>query len=240
MRRGSVPPKNPYKSAEFERARQLRSSGMSMRKIATKLGLPQSTISLWTRDVELTAQQRETLRAASAINSRIGTESSSRKRFAERLKAQGGGRLLAQIGDPLYLAGCMLYWAEGAKGRNQLAFTNSDPAMMRLFRRFLHEGCNVSPERMKLTVNCFLGNGLSLEEIERFWLDELQLPDSSLCTSVVNRASRASLGKRRPLLYGTARLTVSSTALVQEIFGAIQHYGGFDRPEWARSPTQAA
>jgi hypothetical protein len=89
-------------------------------------------------------------------------------------------------------------------------------------------------------VNCFLGNGLTLDEIEDYWLERLDLPRSSLCKATVNRPSRASKGKRRPLLYGTVRLTVHSTALVQQIFGAIQQYGAFEQPEWARSPTQAA
>ena len=34
------------------------------------------------------------------------------------------------------------------------------------------------------------------------------------------------------LPYGTCRLSVHSTAIVQHIYGAIQEYAGFDRPEW--------
>jgi hypothetical protein len=34
------------------------------------------------------------------------------------------------------------------------------------------------------------------------------------------------------LPYGTCRLVVHDTALVQSIYGAIQEYAGFDRPEW--------
>jgi hypothetical protein len=33
------------------------------------------------------------------------------------------------------------------------------------------------------------------------------------------------------LLYGTCKLTIS-TQIVQHIYGAIQEYCGFDRPEW--------
>ena len=38
------------------------------------------------------------------------------------------------------MAGCMLYWAEGAKERNVVKFANSDAAMVRFFVRFLREG----------------------------------------------------------------------------------------------------
>jgi hypothetical protein len=58
------------------------------------------------------------------------------------------------------------------------------------------------------------------------------LPESCLRTAAVNRASSASQRKGRTLLYGTARLSMHSTAVAQSIYGAIQEYGGFDRPEW--------
>jgi hypothetical protein len=128
--------------------------------------------------------------------------------------------------------GCMLYWAEGARNRNQLGFTNSDPDMVDLFVHFLRRCYAVRPERMALTVNVHLGNGLQLDEIETWWLTRLGLPPASLRRSIVNRPSRASQGKRRTLPYGTARITVSSTALVQNILGAIQAYAAVQRPEW--------
>jgi hypothetical protein len=38
--------------------------------------------------------------------------------------------------------------------------------------------------------------------------------------------------RRNKLPYGTCRLAVHDTRIVQSIFGSIQEYGGFDRPEW--------
>jgi hypothetical protein len=38
---------------------------------------------------------------------------------------------------------------------------------------------------------------------------------------------------RRPLVYGTARIVVHSTWLIQTIYGAVQEYAGIERPEWA-------
>ena len=34
------------------------------------------------------------------------------------------------------------------------------------------------------------------------------------------------------LLYGTGRVTVHPTFIVQSIYGAIEEYAGIDRPEW--------
>jgi len=90
----------------------------------------------------------------------------------------------------------------------------------------------VPSERIALTVNVHLGNGLTLEQIEDWWLIRLGLSRRSLRRAVVNRPSRASQRKRRTLAYGTVRVSVSSTFLVQSIFGAIQTYAGLRRSEW--------
>jgi hypothetical protein len=91
---------------------------------------------------------------------------------------------------------------------------------------------NVRDEQIKLSVNVHLGNGLTLAEIEAWWLEQLELPATCLRKAIVNRPSSASKGVHRPLLYGTARMVVHSTRLVQSIYGAIQEYAGIERPEW--------
>ena len=46
-------------------------------------------------------------------------------------------------------------------------------------------------------------------------------------------ASKYSKKKRQNKLpYGTCRVTVSRTRIVQSIYGSIQEYAGFERPAW--------
>lgn len=72
-----------------------------------------------------------------------------------------------------------------------------------------------------------------VREIEDWWLATLGLTRKSLTKPIVNSVSRASLRKRHNMLpYGTCQVTVNSTAIVQHLYGAIQEYGGFERPEW--------
>jgi hypothetical protein len=91
----------------------------------------------------------------------------------------------------------------------------------------------VADEQVRLSVNCFLGNGKTLAEIEAWWLDRLELPAACLRKATVNRPSSASKAVRKPLVHGTARLAVASTRVVQSIYGAFQEYAGIERPEWA-------
>jgi hypothetical protein len=140
---------------------------------------------------------------------------------------------MARQADSLHLAGAMLYWAEGDKRSNAARLSNSDPELIRLFVQFLRTHFGVPDERLRVTCHLFADHIDRQIEIEQFWLDLLQLPRTCLCKSFVNVYSKHSQKKRRNRLpYGTVRIGVHSTRVVQSIYGSIQEYGGFERPEW--------
>jgi hypothetical protein len=134
----------------------------------------------------------------------------------------------------------MLYWAEGAKGRNSLNFVNSEVSMLGLFMRFLRNCLDVPNERITLRLNVYTGNGLSLREIEDYWLDALDLPRSCLRGHTLNHMPTSSSGRKKNRLpHGVAQLRVlKSTHLVQHVLGAIQEHGGFDEPAWLDGPPR--
>jgi hypothetical protein len=209
---------------------------MSVKEIARVVGVAPSSVSLWVRDIPLTPDQLESLRQRNpAYNNQLrGASRNAERGRAQRLAAQREGRARMRLGEPLYVAGVMLYWAEGDKSsRNAARITNSDPEVLRLFMRFLRECFEVQDERMSVTCNLFADHLATQRAIEQFWLDTLDLPRARLCKSFVNVYSKYSQKKRtNKLPYGTTRVVVHSTQVVQNIFGAIQEYGGFERPEW--------
>jgi hypothetical protein len=228
-------PRNPEL---YARARELRLSGTPYKRIATGLGISPATAFDWTRDIELTPQQVERNRRGPG-----GPQNpeAQRKRTAawvalcraRRAEFQEAGRRRAREGDLLHQAGCMLYWAEGSKGRNCAKFANSDPPMALLFRRFLTDALGVDRAEIRLTINAYTNNGLSIDEIERFWLDILDLPRSCTRKHTVNHMPTSSSGRAKTRLrYGVCSLIVDRTWVVQHIYGAIQEYGGFDEPRW--------
>jgi hypothetical protein len=195
-----------------------------------------SSVSLWVRDIPLTADQLESLRQRNpAYNRQLrGATRNAERGRVRRLAAQEEGRLLVRQADSLYVAGVMLYWAEGDKSsRNAARISNADPEVLRLFMRFLRECLDVPNKQVSVTCNLFADHLDQQWKIEQFWLDTLDLPRARLCKSFVNVYSKYSQKKRlNKLTYGTTRITVHSTQVVQSIFGAIQEYGGFERPEW--------
>jgi len=127
----------------------------------------------------------------------------------------------------------MLYWAEGAKTRNVVVFVNSDADMLELFLRFLRRCYDVTDDRVAFSVNCHVTEGRDPADVTRWWLRRLGLPDGCARAPIVNRPSPASRRRRGHVLpYGTGRLAVYSTFIVQSIYGAIQEYAGISRPEW--------
>jgi hypothetical protein len=224
------------KTRERDLARQLRrGEGAAINEIAQRLGVSKSSAGLWVRDIELTPEQYEALRRRNpAYNHRLNGAQTNARGWRERRSAyQERGRRRARLRDPGFVAGCMLYWAEGSKERNQLQFTNSDPAMARFFVDFLKTHIDLRGEQIRITCNLFADHLERRSEIERHWLNVLGLPQISLRKSIVNVYSKYSKRKRvGNLPYGTCHVVVSKTSVTQTIYRAIQELGGFERPAW--------
>jgi len=224
------------KTAEREEARRLRTAeGRSVKEIARLVGVSRSSVSIWVRDIELRPEQEAVLLARNpAYNGQRNGSAANRERGRARRRGyQQRGRLLARRGDVLYLAGCMLWWAEGARSRHSVCFTNSDPEMARFFVRFLRDCFGVQSHAISIYCNLFADHEERQREIEQFWLEHLGLSSSCLRKSSINTYSRYTKKKRtNKLPYGTCRIVVYSTEIVQTMYGSIQEFAGFDRPEW--------
>jgi hypothetical protein len=213
---------------------------MPYRRIAARLEVSVNSAYRWTHDIELTPKQRE--RNLRRPEYRVDPERVARAAvtWAARCRAwrdacQADGRATARDADPLHLAGCMLYWAEGSKARDSIGFTNSDPRMLALFRRFLTDSLLIPVDRVLMSINVYTGNGLEMEEIERYWLDLLGLPKSNVRKHTLNHMPTSSSGRaKNKLPYGVCTLRVHNSWMLQHIYGAIQEYGGFDEPAWLR------
>jgi transposase len=226
------------KLAERALARELRRSGMAYKRIASRIGVSASSVHLWTKDIELTEEQKSlNLRGPGGPQNpelvRRRAERWAARCRASRLACQEDGRRQARERDLLHQAGCMLYWAEGAKSRNTIKFSNSDPQMALFFRRFLTDALAIELDEIVMTLNVYTNNGMAIDEIERYWLDLLGLPDTAVRKHTLDHMPTSSSGQaKNKLPYGVCTLRVGSTWLLQHIYGAIQEYAGFDEPAW--------
>jgi hypothetical protein len=211
---------------------------MPIKRIAARLGVSPTSVHYWTRDIELTPEQlhrnlhgprgpQNPEQIAARAASWAETSRAKRRRY------QLEGRRQARSGDPIHMAGCMLYWAEGSKNRNQVKLCNSDLYMVRFFAQFLRKCFDLEPDRFTMRLNVYTNNGISIEGIEAHWLEALALPRTCLRKHSLNHHPTSSSGRRPRLPYGVCTLGVSqSTSIVQHIYGAIQEYAGFEEPRW--------
>ncbi|MGW1407372.1 hypothetical protein [Streptomyces sp. NPDC002403] len=172
-----------------EKARELRSQGMTYDQIQVELGCSKSSISLWVRDLpkpkpRYTDAERHALMNAGL--SRLRTTQNE-----DRLRAKTQAReAVGQLSDrELLLAGVALYWAEGSKDktysrRESLQFINSDPNVITLYLHWL-DLLGVPRERMRFRVSIHESGNVA--EAERFWAGLAGVPASTFQRTTLKR-----------------------------------------------------
>jgi len=190
------------KPVQYREARRLRrDEGMPLKRIAARVDVSVATVHAWTSDIELSQAQMErnihgprgpanpaSIAARAAAWTRISRE--------RRRAYQQEGRSQARQANPLHMAGCMLYWAEGSKSRNSVRLTNSDLNLLRFFCSFLKTCFEPEPERFRVALHVYLGNGLSVAEIENHWLDALYLGAAFARMPSMSSRRRAAAARR--------------------------------------------
>lgn len=215
-----------------EKAIEMRKQGISIIKIANALGVSKSSVSIWVRGILLSDSQKIILQKRPTNIKRNVARSDHYK--AKRLAAQNLGRKKIRLYEPLYVAGCMLYWGEGSKNKNRCEISNSELPMLVLFKKFLIQHFDVSIDDLKIAINAYT-DFHSEEEIKKYWLTGLGLPDSSLGFTLFNQYPVSSKKKKvSQSEWGTCNLQLFKTSVVQEIFGAIQEFGSFKNDKWLK------
>ncbi|MBW5482998.1 hypothetical protein [Streptomyces bambusae] len=123
-----------------DRARELRSQGMTYDQIQVELGCSKSSISLWVRDLPRPAKRTKPAGTDMRRAQQGRREAHERRKVGYEAVRKAAAEEIGPVNDrELFLIGVALYWAEGAKAKPQpyINFANSDPAMIQLFLRWL-------------------------------------------------------------------------------------------------------
>ena len=118
-----------------ELGKDLRRLGLSYGEIMDLIPVKKSTLATWCREVRLTEEQYESIRERTN-GSRLGipVDTQWRRRLeVEEIRSQARAQVLDLMNDPFWVAGTILYWAEGTKGPHQVAVANTDPRTHLLF-----------------------------------------------------------------------------------------------------------
>ena len=191
-----------------EVGRDLRRLGMSYGEIRALIEVKKSTLATWCRDVELTEEQAKAIRERTGSRAGIPVDTQWRRRLeidAIRERARNESEVL--LDDPLWVAGVVLYWAEGAKTRNHLELANSDPRALRLFMAWIRR--YVGRDAV-FAVQLFLHSDNDEPAAKRFWMEELGVEAKAFYKTFIKPDGTGHRINR--LERGVARLRVRAAA----------------------------
>jgi len=225
------------KPLEKGKAVELRREGLSYREILGQVPVAKATLSLWLRTVGLSRPQKQRLTEKRLAAAQRGWEKLRRERLERAAQATGAGQAEASQwiarGDQLWLAGTVLYWAEGDKpkrwhGGTGVAFTNMDPRVILLMREWLLRCCSIASSDFCYAL--YIHDGADIESAAKFWTERLSVPREHMRI----RLKKPNLSSRRKntgeSYHGTMKVEVRRSTLLNHriagwIHGIAEHCG---------------
>lgn len=210
-----------------ELVQSLRRQGLSYREILARVPftLSRGTISAWCKDIELSPDQLDRLdrlyREGSYRGRLLGPKATQRRRAAEveTIRAKACAEAVQLQRDARWLAGLMLYWAEGNKGHH-VGVSNSDARLIAFMMKWFREHCRVPEDRFRAYLH--LHSGQEEQAMKAFWANVTSLPIAQFGKSYVKQEGT---GHRKNILYhGTMKISICDMNLLWKIRGWIRGY----------------
>jgi len=208
------------KLKEKIKAKKLRRLGKSYSEIHKQIKVSKSTLSLWLRDIVLTAEQKKRIYVKLIQKNAYRLAKLNQKKRIENTKRviKGARREFPlHFKNPLFLSGLMLYWAEGEKGDiyEKVHFCNSDPEMIKFMMRWFRTICKVSEDKFRIGLH--IHSLHCRKNIEDYWSGLTNVQRSQFHKTYVKVTS---LGYRKNLLYnGTCSIKIFDKDLFRKIKG---------------------
>ncbi len=146
----------------------------SYSEIKKKLGVPKSTLSYWLREYPLSNERIYELRKigwgkGEASRERYRNTMREKKEVKRECVYQKQKQKLKNLSkDSLYVAGLMLYSAEGGKKDSyRITLANTDPAIILFFIKWLDMFFGINVEKLRFQLHLY--ENMNIGEEEKFW-----------------------------------------------------------------------
>lgn len=190
-----------------EKARLYRKKGLSLRAIEKQLGVPNSTISKWVRDVRSDNRFYKKARFL---------EKEGKNKLAYLLKNYKVDK------DKAKILLSLLYWCEGSKypSSNCMAFSNSDSLMMKTFIKLLRNGFDIDEKKFRVRLQLHSTHNIINES--KYWSELLGIPMGQFGKPTITTPKN----KRKRLNYrGTCTIKYYDVKLLLNITGIYEQFG---------------
>lgn len=216
------------KSIQKMRARELRSTGESIREIARLLSVSRASVSAWCADIALSNDQVDRLMKRKndrTLPARLAGAQRQKLRRLDEIEyyTQLGRERFVRINEEqLLFIGLGIYWGEGAKTGNRLRFCNSDPQLITLMIDWLRICFNIPLADLLFRIDINESYRSDLERISRFWYKVTDADPKQFAKPSFKKVISAKIYPNRDDHYGTLSVTVRrSSRLQREILGMI-------------------
>lgn len=214
------------KNNEKKEAIILRKQGLSYNEIRDRIRVSKSTLSLWLRSVGMAKKKARLLTEKQRISRtkavRVWHERRVEKTFS--IKQNALNEISTVSRRELWLIGTALYWAEGTKerGRSQrLQFSNMDPHMLVLYKKWLVDILNVKIGEMEFLLSIHQSSQ-NIDQVLDYWANFLEIPINTI--KITLKKHNLSPKRKYVGVYyrGVMRITVRrSTDLTRKIAGWV-------------------
>lgn len=188
------------------KVRERRKQNISLRKLEEEFGVPNTTISRWVRDIY--SDEPNFLKAREK-------ELEYKSRFwhgVRRLRVdKSGARIFASL----------LYWCEGSKypASNQLAFSNSDAAMVKSFLELLRKGFAI--DESKLRIHLQLHTTHDVKEVTKLWSNLLNVEKKKFYKPTLTKPTK---NMKRRNYVGTCTIKYFDVKLLLQLTGIFEEF----------------
>jgi hypothetical protein len=205
-----------------EKALILRRQGMSYSQIKNILKINKSTLSYWLRQYPLSKERIRELRDRNEkrIERYRETMRHKKERRLKKVYDEQKTIIFPLSKRELYLTGIFLYWGEGSKNMTVLGISNTDPAMIIFFIRWLTESLGVP--RLKLKVQLQLYEDMNITKEINFWSNTLNIPFTQFTKPYIKKSLLTSINHKGGFGHGTCNLRVGDARLSERIIMALK------------------
>ncbi|MDO8499732.1 MAG: helix-turn-helix domain-containing protein [bacterium] len=145
------------KTKQRQQAIKFRKSGFSIKEIAKKIHISQSTASLWLNGIILGDKAKKRLQNRSIYGSirAVNTNKKKREVIIVGIKRQAQ-KVVSGINfskDLARLSSALLYWCEGEKNSSTVCFMNSDPVLVKTFLGLLRHGFKLDEDKFRVCLH---------------------------------------------------------------------------------------
>ncbi len=218
------------RAQDRERAREMRiKHQMGYTAIRKELHVAKSTLSIWLKDLPLSREHILQLRRESwsrGIASRELFRQTMQKKREERERKvyEAVKKRFSHISrQSLFVAGLMLYLAEGGKqNAYSICLANTDPQILKFFIWWLEAFMNVPRSRVKGQLHLYESMDLSREKA--FWCKELTLKPEQFYKEQVRKLKPGSFSYSESYRHGTCQIYFHGTKQKIELMLSIRAF----------------